>query len=110
MTQTLSILGSDAPDASALSNVQLLDIYPAQTGVTAENKRFTDFFFIGRHFFLAPAIKHGHFFRSEPQRRPGRRVPRVGAGHDHRPPVRLEPAGPPLRRPGRDGALRRREG
>ena len=43
-----------------------------------------------------------------PQRRAGRRVPRVGAGHHHRPPVRVVPAGAALRRPGRDGRRLRR--
>ena len=51
-----------------------------------------------------------------PQRRPGRRLSRVGARHHHRPPVRLLPAGPPLRGPGRHrrclrrGHRRRRRG
>ena len=43
-----------------------------------------------------------------PQRRAGRRLPRVGAGHHHRPPVRLVPAGAALRRPGRHGRRLRR--
>ena len=34
------------------------------------------------------------------QRGAGRRVPRIGAGHHHRPSVRVVPAGPPLRSPG----------
>ncbi len=39
----------------------------------------------------------------------GGRLARVGAGDQRRPPVRVEPAGDPLRRPGRDGRrLRRR--
>ena len=42
------------------------------------------------------------------QRGPRRGVPRVGAGHHHRPPVRLVPAGRPLRRPGRHGGRPRR--
>ena len=37
-----------------------------------------------------------------PQRGPRRGVPRDRARHDHRPPVRLEPAGRDLRRAGRD--------
>src|SRR5450755_1736232 len=39
MTQTLSILGSDAPDASALSNVQLLDIYRTMRTIRAFEDR-----------------------------------------------------------------------
>ena len=39
MTQTLSILGSDAPDASALSNVQLLDIYRTMRTIRAFEER-----------------------------------------------------------------------
>ncbi len=43
-----------------------------------------------------------------PQRAPRRRVPRFGAGHHRRPPVRLVAAGDPLRRAGRDGGRVRR--
>ena len=43
----------------------------------------------------------GHEHR--PQRRPGGGVSRVGPRHHGRPPVRLGPAGDPLRRPGRHG-------
>ena len=42
----------------------------------------------------------GHEHRS--QRRPGRRLPRIGARDHRRPAVRVGPAGRPLRRPGRD--------
>src|ERR1035438_6126692 len=39
MTQTLSILGLDAPDASALSDVQLLDIYRTMRTIRAFEDR-----------------------------------------------------------------------
>ena len=46
-----------------------------------------------------------------PQRRARRRLARVGAGDDDRPPVRVVAAGDPLRRPGRHGRrLRHRRG
>ncbi len=43
-----------------------------------------------------------------PQRRAGRRLARDGARHDRRPPVRLQPAGGPLRGPGCDRRRLRR--
>ena len=45
-----------------------------------------------------------------PQRGAGRGLARVGARDDDRPPVRVVPAGHPLRRPGRDGRRLRHRG
>src|ERR1019366_8601884 len=47
MTQTLSTLGSDAPDASALSEVQLLDVYRTMRSIRAFEDRLHEEFATG---------------------------------------------------------------
>ena len=47
MTQTLSTLGSDAPDASALSEAQLLDVYRTMRSIRAFEDRVHEEFATG---------------------------------------------------------------
>ena len=47
MTQTLSTLGSDAPDASALSEIQLLDVYRTMRSIRAFEDRLHEEFATG---------------------------------------------------------------